>query len=183
MKSSTCFETKGSFSGGRCYIREWYNMFYVNHYKQSCTCIILSQCTVQKTKKKTVSHLTISNHHYNILPINASFFMLSFFSNFRNTLKPATYDHWLVSAVGFHSKQVTRGNILKRLSYFSTTNILDRSSFKGELPATSWPQYFVRCLSVCINAFSTIVTTTLAYLQVPIRYAKDDHDGHKNYSY
>ena len=137
-------------------------MFYGNHYKQSCTCIIISHCTVQKTqKKKTVPYLTTSNHHYNIFPINASFFMLSFFGNFRNTLKPAIYDHWLVSAVGFHSKQVTRGNILKRLSYFWTTNILDRSSFKGELSTTSWPQYFVRCLSVCINAFSTIGTTTL----------------------
>lgn len=140
-------------------MRGWYSVFYVNHYKQSYTCII-SQCTVQKTQK-TVSHFTISHHHYNILPINASFFMFSFFSNFRNTLKPATYDHWLVSAVGFHSKQVTRGNILKRLSYFSTTNIPDPSSFKRELSATSWPQYFVQCLSVCINAFSTIRTTTL----------------------
>lgn len=86
--------------------------------------------------------------------------MLSFFSKIRNTVKPATYDHWLVSAVGFHSKQVTRGNILKRLSHFSTTNILDRSSFKGELSATSWPQYFVWCLSVCINSFSMILTRT-----------------------
>jgi len=150
----------GSSSGRRLYIRGWYSVFYVNHYKQSYTCMIISQCTVQKAQK-TVSHLTISNYHYDSLPINAFFLVLSFFSNFRNTLKPATYDHCLVSAVGFHSKQVTRGCILKHLSYFLTTNILDRSSFKGKLSATSWPQYFVRCLSVCINAFSTILTTLL----------------------
>jgi len=115
-----------------------------------------------KNIKKTISHPITCNHHHtrNILPINNSFVMLSFFSKIRNTVKPATYDHWLVSAVGFHSKQVTRGNILKRLSHFSTTNILDRSSFKGELSATSWPQYFVRYLSVCINSFSMILTTT-----------------------
>jgi len=60
MMSPTCFESEGSSSGRRMYLRGWYNMFYVNDYKQYCTCIIISQCMVQKTnnqKKITPHHL------------------------------------------------------------------------------------------------------------------------------
>jgi hypothetical protein len=34
--SSTCFEHEGSPSGRRLYVQEWYSVFYMHQYKQSC---------------------------------------------------------------------------------------------------------------------------------------------------
>jgi len=36
MVSSICFETEGLSSGRRLYVQVWYNMFYMQRFRQSC---------------------------------------------------------------------------------------------------------------------------------------------------